>query len=151
MCFDVLSSVKTASKDSRHNFMRIDSIQACCYPVPFKNCTELKNQDKSEADFYDLLYATVNTFLWSDMLPTRLQHQSTYGQLAVSALRTYGILCLGLYRLLKPDNVQQTKQKAEQSPKLNRYVITHPPFAFKLLPSDKVKAFHPISSNAETH
>jgi len=46
----------------------------------------------------------------------------------MGCLQSSGIICLGLYRLLGYTN--QRRQK--------RYVITNPPFSFRLLPSDTV-------------
>ncbi len=48
-----------------------------------------------------------------------------YGSLFVGALKTLGVLCLGLYRVMD--------SKAQK-----RYVITNPSRDFHLLPSDKV-------------
>ena len=58
------------------------------------------------------------------------QHENCYGELFILALRQYGILCLGLYRLLDPSEMDVRHRK--------RYVITHPPFHFSLISSDKV-------------
>ena len=74
-----------------------------------------------------------------------------YGQLAVCALNSHGLLCLGLYRLFNEDanatdNEEREKEKdnaCEQQqpasgPAGNRYVITHPQFNFQLKSTDKV-------------
>jgi len=58
-----------------------------------------------------------------------MQHDDEYGRLVVGCLQSFGLLCLGLYRLLLSDT-NQRRQK--------RYVITNPPSSFRLLPSDKV-------------
>ncbi|XP_040355695.1 calcium-activated potassium channel slowpoke isoform X8 [Ixodes scapularis] len=53
-----------------------------------------------------------------------------YGDLFVAALRSYGMLCVGLYRF------RDTSSSGEASSK--RYVITNPPADFTLLPTDMV-------------
>uniref|UniRef100_A0A1B6HFZ4 BK channel n=1 Tax=Homalodisca liturata TaxID=320908 RepID=A0A1B6HFZ4_9HEMI len=53
-----------------------------------------------------------------------------YGDLFVSALKTYGMLCIGLYRF------RDTSSSCDASSK--RYVITNPPDDFSLLPTDQV-------------
>lgn len=55
-----------------------------------------------------------------------------YGDLFVAALRTYGMLCIGLYRF------RDTSSSCDASSK--RYVITNPPDDFCLLPTDQVHA-----------
>ncbi|KAF2350312.1 hypothetical protein FHG87_018932 [Trinorchestia longiramus] len=53
-----------------------------------------------------------------------------YGDLFTSALRNYGMLCIGLYRF------RDTSSSCDASSK--RYVITNPPDDFTLLPTDQV-------------
>ncbi|XP_031332622.1 calcium-activated potassium channel slowpoke isoform X1 [Photinus pyralis] len=53
-----------------------------------------------------------------------------YGDLFISALKQYGMLCIGLYRF------RDTSNSCDASSK--RYVITNPPDDFQLLPSDQV-------------
>ncbi|XP_014488347.1 PREDICTED: calcium-activated potassium channel slowpoke isoform X36 [Dinoponera quadriceps] len=53
-----------------------------------------------------------------------------YGDLFVAALRSYGMLCIGLYRF------RDTSSSCDASSK--RYVITNPPDDFTLLPTDQV-------------
>uniref|UniRef100_A0A8D8XL42 BK channel n=1 Tax=Cacopsylla melanoneura TaxID=428564 RepID=A0A8D8XL42_9HEMI len=53
-----------------------------------------------------------------------------YGDLFVSALKSYGMLCIGLYRF------RDTSSSCDASSK--RYVITNPPDDFSLLPTDQV-------------
>ncbi|KAK7601146.1 hypothetical protein V9T40_008587 [Parthenolecanium corni] len=53
-----------------------------------------------------------------------------YGDLFVSALKSYGMLCIGLYRF------RDTSSSCDASSK--RYVITNPPDDFQLLPTDQV-------------
>ena len=55
-----------------------------------------------------------------------------YGELFAFALRTYGILCIGLYRF------RDTASTVAQNPSAKRYVITNPPSDFMLMTSDKV-------------
>jgi len=65
-----------------------------------------------------------------------LQSDSTYGELFVYALRTLGILCVGLYRLRDvPGGVTATELTTK------RYVITNPPDDFPLLSSDKASRY----------
>ncbi|CAG0904452.1 unnamed protein product [Darwinula stevensoni] len=61
----------------------------------------------------------------------RFGHTGKYGHLFVSALNTYGMLCIGLYRL-KDTNA------SSESVSCKRYVITNPPGDFPLLSSDLV-------------
>ncbi|XP_054711978.1 calcium-activated potassium channel slowpoke-like [Uloborus diversus] len=53
-----------------------------------------------------------------------------YSDLFVTALRSYGMLCIGLYRF------RDTSSSCEASSK--RFVITNPPAEFPLLPTDMV-------------
>ncbi|XP_034244789.1 calcium-activated potassium channel slowpoke isoform X7 [Thrips palmi] len=53
-----------------------------------------------------------------------------YGDLFVLALKSYGMLCIGLYRF------RDTSNSCDASSK--RYVITNPPDDFALLPTDQV-------------
>ncbi|XP_014488316.1 PREDICTED: calcium-activated potassium channel slowpoke isoform X8 [Dinoponera quadriceps] len=55
-----------------------------------------------------------------------------YGDLFVAALRSYGMLCIGLYRY----RFRDTSSSCDASSK--RYVITNPPDDFTLLPTDQV-------------
>lgn len=55
-----------------------------------------------------------------------------YGDLFVAALKSYGMLCIGLYRF------RDTSSSCDASSK--RYVITNPPDDFSLLPTDQVSA-----------
>ena len=50
----------------------------------------------------------------------------------MNSLREFGLLCLGVYRLLEPESKDPKRQK--------RYVITNPPKWFKLLTSDRVRS-----------
>lgn len=54
-----------------------------------------------------------------------------YGDLFVAALKSYGMLCIGLYRF------RDTSSSCDASSK--RYVITNPPDDFSLLPTDQVR------------
>uniref|UniRef100_A0A646QCD7 BK channel n=1 Tax=Hemiscolopendra marginata TaxID=943146 RepID=A0A646QCD7_9MYRI len=53
-----------------------------------------------------------------------------YEDLFTAALRTYGMLCIGLYRF------RDTSSSADASSK--RYVITNPPDDFTMLPTDQI-------------
>ncbi|XP_046593846.1 calcium-activated potassium channel slowpoke isoform X31 [Neodiprion lecontei] len=55
-----------------------------------------------------------------------------YGDLFVAALKSYGMLCIGLYRY----RFRDTSSSCDASSK--RYVITNPPDDFTLLPTDQV-------------
>lgn len=56
-----------------------------------------------------------------------------YGDLFVAALKSYGMLCIGLYRF------RDTSSSCDASSK--RYVITNPPDDFSLLPTDQVNNY----------
>ncbi|XP_065208102.1 calcium-activated potassium channel slowpoke [Planococcus citri] len=58
-----------------------------------------------------------------------------YGDLFVNALKSYGMLCIGLYRYLFR-RFRDTSSSCDASSK--RYVITNPPDDFQLLPTDQV-------------
>jgi len=58
-----------------------------------------------------------------------------YGELFSYALRSYGILCIGLYRF------RDALSSVTNDPSAKRYVITNPPDDFLLLTSDKVCLF----------
>jgi len=60
-----------------------------------------------------------------------------YIRLVRKCLRTYGLLCLGVYRLLD-DVVNDNKVKGQRTLTQKRYVITHPPTDFRLIDTDKV-------------
>jgi len=61
-----------------------------------------------------------------------------YKLLVRKCLRAYGLLCLGVYRLLD-DVVDDSEVKGQRTLTHKRYVITHPPTDFRLIDSDKVK------------
>ncbi|XP_067946179.1 calcium-activated potassium channel slowpoke-like isoform X2 [Watersipora subatra] len=62
----------------------------------------------------------------------------TFGALFLTALKTYGILCIGLHRF--------RDQKLDNSCSSNkRYVITNPPEDFPLIPTDMVFSFIPCN------
>merc|ERR1719320_92730 len=58
-----------------------------------------------------------------------------YIDLFVAALRHYGMLCIGLYRILFRDTSSSSSSGDASS---KRYVVTNPPNDFNLLPSDQV-------------
>ena len=68
------------------------------------------------------------------------QHGNQYGQLVIGCLRSHGILCIGLYRLMYTLRTQQhiPKQSIRSPHRQKRFVITNPPSDFQLQPSDKV-------------
>ena len=57
-----------------------------------------------------------------------LKHNSTYGQMFTTALKKYGQLSVGLYRLHDQDNPDSVK----------RYVITNPPAELRIRVTDTV-------------
>jgi len=61
-----------------------------------------------------------------------IQEAMKYGDMFANLLKTFGILCIGLYRY------RDTATSVDQDPCAKRYVITNPPADFKLLSSDKV-------------
>jgi len=67
-----------------------------------------------------------------------------YGEMFAHLLKSFGILCIGLYRF------RDTATSIEQNPCAKRYVITNPPAEFRLLASDKVlQPRHLIVSHVE--
>ncbi|XP_027202296.2 calcium-activated potassium channel slo isoform X7 [Dermatophagoides pteronyssinus] len=66
-----------------------------------------------------------------------------YGDLFVSALRQYGMLCIGVYRF------RDTSGAAEASTK--RYVITNPPADLILIPSDMIFVLLQFDPGLEYH
>jgi len=64
------------------------------------------------------------------------QHEMQYVRLVRKCLRAYGLLCLGVYRLL--DDVDDTEVKGQRTLTKKRYVITHPRVDFRLIDTDKV-------------
>ncbi|XP_019134404.1 calcium-activated potassium channel subunit alpha-1 isoform X19 [Larimichthys crocea] len=64
-----------------------------------------------------------------------------YGDLFCKALKTYNMLCFGIYRLRDAHlNAQNQCTK--------RYVITNPPYAFELVPSDLIFCLMQFDHNA---
>ena len=62
-----------------------------------------------------------------------IQEGGKYGELFCYALKTFGILCIGIYRF------RDISSGAQPNPSSKRYVITNPPDDFILIPTDKVK------------
>jgi len=60
-----------------------------------------------------------------------------YVRLVSQCLRTYGLLCLGVCRLLD-DVVDNNEVRGQRTLTRKRYVITHPPNNFRLINTDKV-------------
>uniref|UniRef100_A0A3P8WFI0 Calcium-activated potassium channel subunit alpha-1 n=1 Tax=Cynoglossus semilaevis TaxID=244447 RepID=A0A3P8WFI0_CYNSE len=64
-----------------------------------------------------------------------------YGDLFCKALKTYNMLCFGIYRLRDAHlNLQSQCTK--------RYVITNPPYAFEMVPSDLIFCLMQFDHNA---
>jgi len=72
------------------------------------------------------------------MLYVVSQHGMEYMRLVRKCLRTYGLLCLGVYRLLLDDVIDDTGVKCQRTLTRKRYVITHPPANFRLIDTDRV-------------
>uniref|UniRef100_A0A8C8ZJX3 Potassium channel subfamily U member 1 n=1 Tax=Prolemur simus TaxID=1328070 RepID=A0A8C8ZJX3_PROSS len=66
-----------------------------------------------------------------------VQPRDTFGQLFCGSLDLYGILCVGLYRLI---------DEGDFNPEHKRFVITRPANNFKLLPSDFVFCAIPFNT-----
>ncbi|XP_069547958.1 calcium-activated potassium channel subunit alpha-1a-like isoform X7 [Brachyistius frenatus] len=64
-----------------------------------------------------------------------------YGDLFCKALKTYNMLCFGIYRL-------RDAHINTQSQCTKRYVITNPPYAFELVPSDLIFCLMQFDHNA---
>ncbi|XP_039895220.1 calcium-activated potassium channel subunit alpha-1 isoform X4 [Simochromis diagramma] len=64
-----------------------------------------------------------------------------YGDLFCKALKTYNMLCFGIYRL-------RDAHLNTQSQCTKRYVITNPPYAFELVPSDLIFCLMQFDHNA---
>nr|XP_012618385.1 potassium channel subfamily U member 1 [Microcebus murinus] len=66
-----------------------------------------------------------------------VQPRNTFGQLFCGSLDLYGILCVGLYRVI---------EEGDMNPEHKRFVITRPDNDFKLLPSDFVFCAIPFNT-----
>jgi potassium large conductance calcium-activated channel subfamily M alpha protein 1 len=64
-----------------------------------------------------------------------------YIDLFVAALRNYGMLCIGIYRLKDGSGVSDGCYK--------RYVITNPPYNFTLLPTDQIYVILQLDTRIE--
>ncbi|XP_077406296.1 calcium-activated potassium channel subunit alpha-1a-like isoform X1 [Vanacampus margaritifer] len=64
-----------------------------------------------------------------------------YGDLFCKALKTYNMLCFGIYRL-------RDAHVNTQSQCTKRYVLTNPPYAFELVPSDLIFCLMQFDHNA---
>ncbi|XP_065805643.1 calcium-activated potassium channel subunit alpha-1 isoform X11 [Labrus bergylta] len=64
-----------------------------------------------------------------------------YGDLFCKALKTYNMLCFGIYRL-------RDAHLNSQNQCTKRYVITNPPYAFELVPSDLIFCLMQFDHNA---
>ncbi|XP_072312336.1 calcium-activated potassium channel subunit alpha-1-like isoform X1 [Eucyclogobius newberryi] len=64
-----------------------------------------------------------------------------YGDLFCKALKTYNMLCFGIYRL-------RDAHLNSQSQCTKRYVITNPPYSFELVPSDLIFCLMQFDHNA---
>ncbi|XP_040923194.1 calcium-activated potassium channel subunit alpha-1-like isoform X1 [Toxotes jaculatrix] len=65
-----------------------------------------------------------------------------YGDLFCKALKTYNMLCFGIYRL-RDAHITHTQSQCTK-----RYVITNPPYAFELVPSDLIFCLMQFDHNA---
>ncbi|XP_073690267.1 calcium-activated potassium channel subunit alpha-1a isoform X6 [Garra rufa] len=64
-----------------------------------------------------------------------------YGDLFCKALKTYNMLCFGIYRL-------RDAHMSTPSPCTKRYVITNPPYEFELVPTDLIFCLMQFDHNA---
>ncbi|CAB1439805.1 unnamed protein product [Pleuronectes platessa] len=64
-----------------------------------------------------------------------------YGDLFCKALKTYNMLCFGIYRL-RDAHISTTTQCTK------RYVITNPPYEFELVPTDLIFCLMQFDHNA---
>ncbi|XP_067466358.1 calcium-activated potassium channel subunit alpha-1a isoform X3 [Thunnus thynnus] len=64
-----------------------------------------------------------------------------YGDLFCKALKTYNMLCFGIYRL-------RDAHLSVPSPCTKRYVITNPPYEFELVPTDLIFCLMQFDHNA---
>ncbi|XP_061545895.1 calcium-activated potassium channel subunit alpha-1a isoform X11 [Phycodurus eques] len=64
-----------------------------------------------------------------------------YGDLFCKALKTYNMLCFGIYRL-------RDAHLSSPSPCTKRYVITNPPYEFELVPTDLIFCLMQFDHNA---
>ncbi|XP_047190756.1 calcium-activated potassium channel subunit alpha-1a isoform X15 [Scophthalmus maximus] len=64
-----------------------------------------------------------------------------YGDLFCKALKTYNMLCFGIYRL-------RDAHLGAPSPCTKRYVITNPPYEFELVPTDLIFCLMQFDHNA---
>ncbi|KFD54423.1 hypothetical protein M514_04766 [Trichuris suis] len=89
----------------------------------FSTEERLKNRDRCRVAQIPLVDSCFQAF----------QTGATYGQVLSQALKEYGMLCIGLYRLhdMAPSELNK------------RYVITNPPPDLKLLPTDYVYVLQP--------
>ncbi|XP_053072597.1 potassium channel subfamily U member 1 isoform X3 [Acinonyx jubatus] len=74
---------------------------------------------------------SLNQTILSDIEPRK-----TFGQVFCGSLDNFGILCLGLYRMI--DEEENNPEEKRGVCYLGKFVITRPPNNFKLLPSDLV-------------
>ena len=79
---------------------------------------------------FNLFYDCICYGVWSVVVSQ--EGGVNYGELFAYALRSFGILCIGLYRF------RDALSSITQDPSAKRYVITNPPDDFQLLTSDKV-------------
>ncbi|XP_045853567.1 potassium channel subfamily U member 1 [Meles meles] len=80
---------------------------------------------------------SLNETILSDIKPRK-----TFGQLFCGSLDNFGILCLGLYRM-----IDEEENKPEQNRGVCLFVITRPSNNFKLVPSDLVFCAIPFSTS----
>ncbi|XP_007896679.1 calcium-activated potassium channel subunit alpha-1a [Callorhinchus milii] len=64
-----------------------------------------------------------------------------YGDLFCKALKTYNMLCFGIYRL-------RDAHMCTPSPCIKRYVITNPPYEFEMVPTDLIFCLMQFDHNA---
>uniref|UniRef100_A0A673T8S7 BK channel n=1 Tax=Suricata suricatta TaxID=37032 RepID=A0A673T8S7_SURSU len=86
---------------------------------------------------------SLNETILSDIQPRK-----TFGQVFCGSLDTFGILCLGLYRMIdEEENNPEQKRGVFIFDFSYRFVITRPPNEFKLLSSDLVFCAIPYNTS----
>lgn len=75
---------------------------------------------------------------------SKFSNSGRYGDLFVEALRLFGMLCIGIYRVKDPTGTEPTASS-------RRYVITNPPGEFVLMQSDLIFVLLQFDPGLEYH
>ncbi|XP_048186487.1 potassium channel subfamily U member 1 [Perognathus longimembris pacificus] len=76
-----------------------------------------------------------------------IQPRRTFGQLFCGSLDQFGILCIGLYRMIDDEENNPEHRRGVCWP--GKFVITRPSIQFKLMPSDLVFCAIPFSTDCD--